>query len=347
MAERKTLGRGLGRGLSALLGEDDQDMARLDRGRTSKAVAIELLSPGRFQPRRRMDDAAIETLAESIRDKGVLQPLLVRRHPDDPKGYEIVAGERRWRAAQMAGLHEVPVVIKALDDRETLEIALIENLQREDLTPVDEAVAFRRLMDEFGHTQDALAQAMGRSRSHIANTLRLLGLPDEIKSMLADRQLSAGHARALIGAADAVALARRAVKDGLSVRDVERLSRAPGHSSAANDSRAGKASGATVKDADTRALEADLSETLGLRVEIAHQAPGGRLVMHYRSLDQLDGIIKRIGSGTGSAPSGGAARQRPTVSTGTKKPSIDQPKLSVTLKPKGKTIRPAAPPRRG
>ena len=336
MAERKTLGRGLGRGLSALLGEDDQDVARLDRARTVKSVAIELLSPGRFQPRRRMDDATIEVLAQSIREKGVLQPLLARRHPDDPDTYEIVAGERRWRAAQLAGLHEVPVAIKDLDDRETLEIALIENLQREDLTPIDEAEAFRRLMDEFGHTQEALAQAMGRSRSHVANTLRLLGLPDEIKGLLAERQISAGHARALIGVSDAIAIARRIVTDGLSVRDVERLGRKVNNDepAAANDAHAGKSSKTASKDADTRALEADLSETLGVRVEIAHHAPGGKLIIHYRSLDQLDGVIARLGSGGGASPQRAASQEVAASPVSSKRPPSELPKLSVSLKPK-------------
>jgi len=342
MAERKKLGRGL----SALLGDDGDSLPRPGRAGGAKPVAIELLSPGQFQPRRHMDDTTVEALAQSIADKGVLQPLLVRRHPDDPNGYEIVAGERRWRAAQKAGLHEVPVVIRDLDDRETLEIALVENLQREDLSPIDEAVAYRRLMDEFGHTQEALAKAMGLSRSHVANTLRLLGLPDEIKGLLAERRLGAGHARALIGQPNAVQLARRVVAEGLSVRDVERLAKAP------DEAEPPVRRAAAVKDADTRALEVDLTDTLGVRVEIQHGGGGGKLIAHYRSLDQLDDLIGRLGRSGGAAavkpsrPAKAAKTIKAAKPARIKTPASEQPKLSVSLKPKGTAARRMAPAKR-
>lgn len=285
----------LGRGLSALLGEDTEDYAQLDRLRTSRTLAIHLLRPSPFQPRRHMQEAELADLAQSIAAKGVLQPLLVRRLADDPQAFEIIAGERRWRAAQMAQLHEVPVVIKELSDREALEIALIENLQRQDLTALEEAQGYRRLMDEFEHTQDALAHAIGKSRSHVANTLRLLSLPDSVKRLLDDGSLSAGHARTLVGVEDADTLAEQIVKRGLNVRQTERLI-AQHRSQPASAPESGPAP-AAAKDADTLALERDLSALLGLKAEIRFKRGGGALVLHYATLEQLDALLHRLRRG--------------------------------------------------
>ena len=215
--------RGLGRGLSALFGEAAADEVGRDAADAPREVPIEHLAPNPLQPRRRFDDAELERLADSIRAVGILQPLLVRRHEARGDRYEIIAGERRWRAAQRARLHRVPVVVRELGDAEILEAALIENIQREDLSPLEEAAAYRRLIDRFGHTQEALGEHVGKSRSHVANTLRLLGLPDPVKALLAEGALTAGHARALLVAADAVALAERVVAERLGVRDTERL----------------------------------------------------------------------------------------------------------------------------
>src|SRR5262249_53948249 len=215
--------RNLGRGLSALFGEESEDYATLDRLRQAKTVPIDFVRAGRFQPRRNFDDAALDGLAESIREKGVLQPILVRRHPEEASAYEIIAGERRWRAAQRAQLHEIPVVIRELDNREALEVALVENVQRQDLTPLEEAEGYRRLIEEFSHTQEDLAKSVGKSRSHVANTMRLLGLPDPVKLHVEAGRLTAGHARALLNAQDAVMLADEVVRRGLNVRQTEQL----------------------------------------------------------------------------------------------------------------------------
>ncbi|MFZ1415689.1 MAG: ParB/RepB/Spo0J family partition protein [Defluviicoccus sp.] len=281
----------LGRGLSALLGEDSDDYAQLDRLRTSRTVAIHLLRPSPFQPRRHMQEAELADLAQSIAAKGILQPLLVRRIADDPQAFEIIAGERRWRAAQMAQLHEVPVVIKELSDREALEIALIENLQRQDLTALEEAQGYRRLMDEFEHTQDALARAIGKSRSHVANTLRLLSLPDSVKRLLDDGSLSAGHARTLVGVEDADVLAGQIVKRGLNVRQTERL--IAHHRTEPVSAPEPE----PAKDPDTLALERDLSALLGLKAEIRFKRGGGALVLHYRTLEQLDELLRLLRRG--------------------------------------------------
>ena len=217
--------RNLGRGLSALFGDESADYASLDQLRLSKMVPIELLSPGKFQPRQLFDDKAMASLVVSIREKGVLEPILVRRHSDQVNAFEIVAGERRWRAAQIAKLHEVPVVIKDLPDRDALEIALVENIHREDLTVLEEAEAYQRLIEEFDHTQEALAKAVGRSRSHVANMLRLLVLPRNIKQKLQSGDLTAGHARALIGSDNPIKLANTIVSKSLNVRQAEALVR--------------------------------------------------------------------------------------------------------------------------
>ncbi|UTW51719.1 ParB/RepB/Spo0J family partition protein [bacterium SCSIO 12827] len=282
MAEKR---RNLGRGLSALLGEDKSPAPAAG----AQQIAIEKLHPGRYQPRRTMDQEELQDLAQSIRELGVLQPILVREHPDRPGDYEIIAGERRWRAAQLAQLHEVPVLIKVLSNKETLEVALVENLQREDLSPLEEAVGLQRLMDEFGHTQDALAKAVGKSRPHVANMLRLLGLPDAVKAMVDKGDLSAGHARALLSATAPEVLARQVVEQGLSVRQTEQLVQR-----AATAKSSGARRGPKEKDADTRALETDLSDLLGLRVAIAPKGREGSVTVYYKSLDQLDGLLQRL-----------------------------------------------------
>ena len=279
----------LGRGLSALFGEASEDYASLDRVRQTKQVPVEFVHPGRFQPRRRFDEAATAELVQSVKEKGILQPLLVRRDPDQTNSYEIIAGERRWRAAQAAGLHEVPVIIRDLTDREALEISIIENVQRQDLTALEEAEGYRRLLDEFQHTQDDLARSLGKSRSHIANTLRLLALPDPIKAMLHEGQLTAGHARALLTAVNPILLAEKVVAGGLNVRQTEQLARGDD----ASPPRMAVAR-ADSKDADLLALEESLSANLGLTVQIASRGKGGSLTIHYKTLDQLDDVLRRL-----------------------------------------------------
>jgi ParB family chromosome partitioning protein len=277
----------LGRGLSALFGEGAARPG--GEGGAVREVAIELIRPGAFQPRRRFDEVELEALAQSVREKGVLQPLLVRPVKEAEAAFELIAGERRWRAAQRAGLHRVPVLVRALDDVEALEIALIENLQREDLSALEEAEAYRRLMQDFGRTQANLAAAVGKSRSHVANTLRLLGLPDAVQRRLEEGTLSAGHARALLGAADPAALAAEIIRRGLNVRMTERLvqHRTGGRRPSARQAR----------DADTSALERDLGNTLGLRVTIAAKPRGGALTLYYRDLDQLDRLLALLRAG--------------------------------------------------
>ena len=253
------------------------------------------IHPGRFQPRRRFPDDELAELAQSIRAQGVLQPILVRRDDQGPGGYELIAGERRWRAAQLAQLHEIPAVVRELSDREALEMALVENLQRENLTPLEEARAYQRLAGDFGHSQARIAEALGKSRSHVANMVRLLDLPDEVKRWLDEGGLTAGHARALITAADPAALARRIVEGGLSVRQAEALARTTRRR---GGQRQGGAKTAYLRDADTLALERRLSAELGLRVTLQHKKGGqsGTLVIQYRTLDQLDDVLARLSS---------------------------------------------------
>jgi ParB family transcriptional regulator, chromosome partitioning protein len=276
--------RNLGRGLSALFGEESEDYAALDRLRQAKTVPIDFVRAGRFQPRRNFDEAAMQALAESIREKGVLQPILVRRHPDEASAYEIIAGERRWRAAQLAQLHEIPVVIREFDDREALEVALVENVQRQDLTPIEEAEGYRRLMEEFDHTQENLAKSVGKSRSHVANTMRLLALPEAVKLHVEAGRLTAGHARALLNAHDPTALAEDVIRRGLNVRQAELLAQA---------AKPGRVP-TPPKDADTAALERDLGNLLGLRVTVNFAGRGGALTIHYRTLEQLDDVLRRL-----------------------------------------------------
>jgi len=289
----------LGRGLSALFGEATEDYTALDKVRQSKQVPIEFIHPGKYQPRRNFDDEALQGLVESIRDKGILQPLLVRRDADTTNSYELIAGERRWRAAQVAGLHEVPVVIRDLSDQEALEIALIENIQRQDLTPLEEAEGYRRLMEEFEHTQEDLARAVGKSRSHVANMMRLLALPDPVKGMVQEGALTAGHARALLTAPDPVAVAKEVVKRGLNVRQTEDLMRgdAPKAKKSGNGGSAPSSADPTLKDVDLVNLEEEISARIGLKVAITPQGKRGTITIHYQTLDQLDDVLRRLGGG--------------------------------------------------
>lgn len=299
--------RNLGRGLSALLGDSGVAAAASvlegnaavpaaasgNQARGLRTLAVSQMKPGKFQPRRQFEEEAIADLVESVREKGILQPILVR--PIDG-GFEIIAGERRWRAAQRAQLHEVPVIIREFSDKEALEVALVENLQRQDLSPLEEADGYRRLVDEFSHTQEELAKAVGKSRSHVANMMRLLALPDPIKAMVEAKQLSAGHARALLTADNPVALAREVVDKQLNVRQTEKLAagEAKGKSAA---SGGGRPPASVHKDADTAALERDLAEMLGVKVTLKSLGKGGELTIHYGSLEQLDDILSRLSGG--------------------------------------------------
>jgi ParB family transcriptional regulator, chromosome partitioning protein len=285
MSER-TARRQLGRGLAALFGEADG--AAFADPELQRRVPIELIRPGAFQPRRRFADAELEALAQSIKEKGILQPLLVRPLAGEEVDFELVAGERRWRAAQRVGLHDVPVIVRSITDSEALEIALVENLQREDLSPLEEAEAYSRLINELGRTQASLADAVGKSRSHVANTVRLLSLPAPVRRRLDEGELSAGHARALLAAADAVALAEEVVRRGLNVRATERLVQRR-----AEAPRAAR----RVRNADTVALERELAAILGLRVTLEQKQRGGALTLHYASLDQLDRVLRLLRAG--------------------------------------------------
>ena len=277
--------RGLGRGLSALLGEEKAIPEAGSKGELR--LRIDQIHPGRFQPRRNFGDESMKSLVDSVIAQGVLQPILVRPYPGKPGDYAILAGERRWRAAQKARLHEVPAVLRDLGDREALEIALVENIQRQDLTPIEEAQGYKRLIDEFKHTQEALASALGLSRSHVANTLRLLSLPETVQKMLGDGRLSAGHARALVTARDPEALARKIIAMEMNVREAEGLVKTE-HGQGAARKKAGH------RNADIVALERELSRGLGLKVSIAHGTKGGTLTIRYLSLDQLDEVLKKL-----------------------------------------------------
>jgi ParB family chromosome partitioning protein len=294
----------LGRGLAALFGEESDDYASLDKVRTAKPVPIEHLHPNRFQPRQDFAPDSLKALSESIAANGILQPILVRRHGERPSEFEIVAGERRWRAAQMAKIHEIPVVIREFTDAQALEAAIVENVQRQDLSPIEEAKGYQRLIEEFKHTQEGVAQVLGKSRSHIANTVRLLSLPEAVQALLGSGEISAGHARALIGAADPEALARRVVAEGLTVRQTERLARGEGEPAAAGGKtgRAGEKKPAPPKDPDTVALERDLTALLGLRVTIEFRGQGGSLTVHYQTLEQLDDVLHRLNQMPPGAP---------------------------------------------
>ena len=282
--------RGLGRGLSALMSDISVEHTEAPV-QAERHLPIELIEPNPQQPRSHFDQGKLEELADSIREKGVIQPLIVR-----PQGerFQIVAGERRWRAAQMARLHEVPVILREMSDTDVLEVAIIENIQRADLNPIEEGLGYQQLIDRFGHTQDQLSKALGKSRSHIANMMRLTGLPDAVKALLSDGSLSMGHARALVPleAEAATQLANDTVRQGWSVRQLENNLKKP-----PTKRRTGKAPAAASKDADTRALENDLAAQLRMAVDIEHGADGGSVTIRYSDLDQLDLLCSLLSAG--------------------------------------------------
>ncbi|KFC68652.1 Chromosome (Plasmid) partitioning protein ParB / Stage 0 sporulation protein J [Devosia sp. LC5] len=279
----------LGRGLAALIG----DMATIEGARVTesggvKRLPVEMIIANRANPRRSFDPDQLEELTNSIREKGVMQPLLVRPS-EDPNIFELIAGERRWRASQKAGLHDVPVIVRDVGDKEALELAIIENVQRADLNPLEEAMGYGQLIEQFDYTQQDLAQVIGKSRSHVANTLRLLKLPEDVRGMVASGTLTAGHARTLITAEDPAHLAQQIVSGGLSVREAEALSQQRDVAGKRKPTEA-----AASRDADTVALERRLSDALGLSVSLAHSERGGKLEIRYKTLEQLDGICARL-----------------------------------------------------
>ena len=275
---------GLGRGLSALMDDTPPPGASVPSGRE---VPIEHLHPNRYQPRHAFDDTALKELADSIGERGIIQPILVRPSKEHPGEFEIVAGERRWRAAQRARLHRVPIIERGLSDQEALEIAIMENVQRQDLSPIEEALGYQRLIDEFSYNQKAIAEAVGKSRPHVANMLRLLSLPERVQDLLGKGTLSMGHARALVGADDAGWLAKEIVRRGLNVRQTEDLVRR-GRQPARKKAKAKR------KDPDTRALERKLSDSLGLTVTVDPAARGGKITILYKTLEQLDDVTDKL-----------------------------------------------------
>lgn len=298
MVDKKNKTRGLGRGLSALMSDVSQEIAppaSQSPRRPDFFVPVEQVRPNPDQPRRAFNKEALDELATSISEKGVIQPLIVRQHPTDPNVYEIVAGERRWRASQIAQLHEIPVVVREYSDTEVLEVAIIENIQRADLNPIDEGAGYRQLMQKFGHTQEQLSSVLGKSRSHIANLMRLLNLPVGVRAYLIEGKLSQGHARALIGHDDAQEMADHIVAKGLSVRDAEKLAK-----QGLTKPKSAKSNGiSSTKDADTLQLEGELSATLGMKVAIDHKAnaQGGKISITYKDLEQLDDLLRNLSGG--------------------------------------------------
>ncbi len=292
----KTKSRGLGRGLSALMADVNSEAptqaSEKSPRKADQMMPIEKVHPNPDQPRRTFTQEQLDDLAASVKEKGVIQPLIVRPDPKEDGTFEIVAGERRWRASQMAQLHEIPVIIRTYTDTEALEVAIIENIQRADLNAIEEAAGYRDLMKRFGHTQEMVSEALGKSRSHIANLLRLLNLPDEVQDFVREGKLTAGHARTLVTAPDPIGLAKQIIAKGLSVRDAEKLVKKP--ASAKKSPTKPKAE----KDADTKALEGDLSATLGLKVSIDHKAgsEGGVVTIQYKNLDELDDICGILGA---------------------------------------------------
>ena len=291
----KSKSRGLGRGLSALMSDIQVEPERGEAPRADRMLGVDQIQPNPDQPRTRFAPEQLEELAESIREKGIIQPLIVRPFND---GYQIVAGERRWRAAQMARQHEVPVIIREMDDTEVLEIAIIENIQRADLNPIEEGQGYQSLIERFGHTQDKLSKALGKSRSHIANMMRLGSLPDPVKALVSEGKISMGHARALVPLEPDVAInrARMIVDQGLSVRQLENLLKSPDTGSQKKRS-GGAGSGAGQKDADTRALENDLAAQLRMYVDIQHKGTSGTITIRYGDLDQLDLLCSLLSAG--------------------------------------------------
>jgi len=271
----------LGRGLAALLGEDPA----AGRESTIQLIPIDLLSPGPFQPRTQVDPTELAALAASIREQGVLQPILARPDPSAPGQYQIIAGERRWRASQQAGLHDIPALVRALEDTAAMAAALVENLQREDLNPIDEGEGYRRLMEEFSLTQERVADSVGKSRSHVANTIRLLKLPPSVQTELRRGGLSAGHARALLTHPDPARAAQAVIAQGLNVRQTEALA------AKSNEEPGARKRERAAKDPDTALIERDLQHRLGLGVSITHRGRGGTVQISYKSFEQLEGLI--------------------------------------------------------
>lgn len=299
--------RGLGKGLSALMGDAPPAPSSPVEARTNAAptsISIDKLAPGTYQPRTRFAEQHLRELADSIEKNGIVQPIVVRTSAEYPGRFEIVAGERRWRAARMAGLTNVPIVVKTISDQQALEIAIIENVQRQDLSPLEEAAGYKRLLDEFSHTQEALAKIVGKSRSHITNLLRLLALPESIKQMLDSNQLSMGHARAILTADNPVELADAIVAKGLNVRQAENLARSS--NAPAQEKKEKKATKTTrfkstdsgAKEQDIIALEETLTETLGLPVVIENHGEEGEIIIRYTSFEELDGLLSALSSGT-------------------------------------------------
>ena len=288
MAEEPTRSR-LGRGLAALIGDVGEAAIPAERSRGQRRVPTEFLRPNPRNPRRTFIEADLDDLVNSVREKGIIQPILVRNIPGMDDVFEIIAGERRWRAAQRASLHDVPIIIVEAGDKEALEIAIIENVQRSDLNALEEALGYEQLIAEYGYSQNDLSKIIGKSRSHIANTMRLTRLPEGVKAMLATGELSPGHARALLSVQDPEAIARRIVERGMTVRDVERI--------AQEDDKAERSTTKPQrreKDPDTRALEKAIEDVLGLSVAISHGARGGELRIKYRTLEQLDAVCRRL-----------------------------------------------------
>jgi ParB family chromosome partitioning protein len=280
----------LGRGLAALIGDVGEESAAVDRVRSTRKVPIEFLRANPRNPRRIFRDEDLQELADSIRERGIIQPIVVRAVAGAVDAYEIVAGERRWRAAQRAELHEVPIHLVEVGDREALELAIIENVQRADLNPLEEALGYNELIEQFGYSQTDLAKIIGKSRSHVANTLRLMKLPENVQGMLREGQLTAGHARALLASDDPDRLASQIVDQGLNVRQVEALTQEQSERAG----RAPKQRERVEKDADTRALEKTLSDALGMIVTVDHRGAGGELRIRYRSLEQLEDLCQRL-----------------------------------------------------
>lgn len=285
----------LGRGLASLIGDVGGEAAHVERPRTQRKVPIEFLKANPRNPRRTFADAELGELADSIKQRGVIQPIVVRPVKGAQDRYEIIAGERRWRASQLAGLHEVPIVPVEVNDSDALEIMIIENVQREDLNAMEEAQGYHALADEFKHSQDDIAKIVGKSRSHVANMMRLTKLPAEVQSLIASSQLTAGHARALIGVPDPLAAAKRIVAEGLNVRQAEALA----HEEGVPERKPQKArsSAKVAKDADTVELEKRVSDALGLTVSVNHRDPGGTVQISYRNLEQLDEVMRRLEGG--------------------------------------------------
>jgi ParB family chromosome partitioning protein len=282
----------LGRGLAALMGDVGEETKSVERSRNARRVPIEFVKPNPRNPRRNFSDAELDELAASIKERGIIQPIVVRPARDAPDTFEIIAGERRWRAAQRAGLHDLPIVAIEATDGEALELAIIENVQRTDLNPIEEATGYLALMDEYGHSHEEIAKIVGKSRSHVANTVRLLKLSENVQAYVRSGKLTAGHARILVGQPNAVEIAEEIIGRGLNVRQVEAWARREGKQQA----REIKPTRRSGKDADIAALEKRVSDALGLQVSVDHRGGVGVLHVHYRDLDQLEEVLRRLES---------------------------------------------------